>query len=108
MKRKTGKPEGIAQEAWDAVDSPGLTEESLGKLRSVATSHPELVKACQEGTLKRRGPQRTPTKVLISMRYSQEVLDFFRATGPGWQTKMDEALKQWIQDHPEAPSTSGR
>jgi uncharacterized protein (DUF4415 family) len=29
-----------------------------------------------------------------------EVLDYFRATGPHWQSKMDEVLKQWIQEHP--------
>ena len=43
-----------------------------------------------------RGPQVAPTKELVSVRYSQEVLAFFKAGGAGWQTRMDEALKQWV------------
>ena len=46
-----------------------------------------------------RGPQRTPTKQLVSVRYSPEVLSYFKATGAGWQTRMDEALKQWVSTH---------
>ena len=43
-----------------------------------------------------RGPQRSPTKQLVSIRYSPEVLSYFKASGAGWQTRMDEALKQWV------------
>ena len=43
-----------------------------------------------------RGPQVAPTKQLVSVRYSPEVLDFFRASGAGWQSRMDDALKQWV------------
>src|SRR5258707_14792307 len=42
-----------------------------------------------------RGPQVAPTKQLVSVRYSPEVLAFFKAGGTGWQTRMGEALKQW-------------
>ncbi len=43
-----------------------------------------------------RGPQVAPTKKLVSVRYSPEVIDFFRATGEGWQSRMDEVLKKWV------------
>jgi len=43
-----------------------------------------------------RGPQVAPTKQLVSVRYSPEVIAFFKAGGAGWQTRMDEALKQWV------------
>ena len=43
-----------------------------------------------------RGPQLTPTKQLVSVRYSPEVLLYFKATGSGWQTRMNEALLEWI------------
>jgi uncharacterized protein (DUF4415 family) len=46
-----------------------------------------------------RGSQVSPTKQLVSVRYSPEVLIFFRATGAGWQTRMDDALKHWVQKH---------
>jgi uncharacterized protein (DUF4415 family) len=46
-----------------------------------------------------RGEQVAPTKQLVSVRYSPEVLDFFRGTGAGWQTRMDDALKQFVARH---------
>jgi uncharacterized protein (DUF4415 family) len=46
-----------------------------------------------------RGPQVSPTKQLVSVRYSPEVLEFFRASGAGWQSRMDEVLKQWVAKH---------
>jgi uncharacterized protein (DUF4415 family) len=46
-----------------------------------------------------RGPQVAPTKQLVSVRYSPEVLAFFKASGAGWQSRMDDALKQWISGH---------
>jgi uncharacterized protein (DUF4415 family)/uncharacterized DUF497 family protein len=44
-----------------------------------------------------RGKQKAPTKALISLRVSRDVLGRFRATGEGWQTRMDEALREWIE-----------
>ena len=43
-----------------------------------------------------RGPQVTPTKQLVSVRYSPEVLQYFKGTGTGWQTRMNEALLEWV------------
>jgi uncharacterized protein (DUF4415 family) len=43
-----------------------------------------------------RGPQQSPTKQLVSVRYSPEVLEYFKASGTGWQTRMNEALLQWV------------
>ena len=49
-----------------------------------------------------RGPQVAPLKQLVSVRYSPEVLAFFKASGPGWQSRMDEALKQWVSGQSKA------
>ena len=49
-----------------------------------------------------RGPQVAPTKQLVSVRYSPEVLSFFKSSGPGWQSRMDEALKQWVSGQSKA------
>ena len=45
-----------------------------------------------------RGPQVAPTKQLVSIRYSPDVLAFFKSGGDGWQSRMDEALKQWVSN----------
>ncbi len=46
-----------------------------------------------------RGPGRKAKKVLLSVRYSPEVVEYFKSTGEGWQTRMDEALKEWMASH---------
>lgn len=46
-----------------------------------------------------RGPGKKARKVLLSVRYSPEVVDYFKSTGEGWQTRMDDALKEWLASH---------
>lgn len=46
-----------------------------------------------------RGQQKEPVKQLVSVRYSQEVINKFKATGTGWQTRMDKALLDWLAEH---------
>lgn len=46
-----------------------------------------------------RGPQRSPTKERITIRLSPDVLRRFRATGDGWQTRVDAALKDWLKSN---------
>jgi len=52
---------------------------------------PELLKK-----LGVRGPQKATTKKLVSLRLSPEVLTHYKATGPGWQTRIDQALKRVV------------
>ncbi len=46
-----------------------------------------------------RGPQKAPTKQATTIRLSPEVMAAFKATGAGWQTRIDEALKDWLRTH---------
>jgi uncharacterized protein (DUF4415 family) len=46
-----------------------------------------------------RGRQKAPTKTPVSVRLSPEVLAHFKATGAGWQTRLDEALKLLVGSH---------
>ena len=43
-----------------------------------------------------RGPAQKPRKTQLTVRYSPEVVAYFKATGKGWQERMDAALKEWI------------
>lgn len=88
------KPDNISQEAWDAVDSPPLTERMLRGMRS---AREVLRPALFEKLTKVRGPQRTPTKEAVSLRLDREVLDHFRAKGEGWQTKINEVLRESVR-----------
>ncbi len=46
--------------------------------------------------LRRRGPQKAPRKIPISIRLSPDVAEGLRATGTGWQSRADEALRSWL------------
>ena len=45
----------------------------------------------------KRGPQVAPTKSLVSLRLSREVINHFKATGRGWQTRIDSTLLESIR-----------
>ena len=49
-----------------------------------------------------RGRGKHPPKVAINIRLSADVLNAFKATGEGWQTKVDGALKEWLKDNTPA------
>lgn len=46
-----------------------------------------------------RGANKRPTKEQVAVRYSPEVLAAFRASGAGWQTRMNAALADWLKSH---------
>jgi uncharacterized protein (DUF4415 family) len=68
---------------------------------------PELTRAWAEGAdlyagkhVVRRGrPSGSGTKTQTTVRLSNDVLTFFRESGPGWQTRMDAVLKRYVADH---------
>jgi len=76
-------------------DNPPLAPEDWKNFRDVSELPPEILAAFPR--TKVRGPQKTPTKVPVSLRLSRDVVDHFKATGEGWQTRIDETLKQAIK-----------
>jgi uncharacterized protein (DUF4415 family) len=42
----------------------------------------------------------THPKIPTTLRLSPEVIAYFKATGEGWQTRVDAALREYIQAHP--------
>ena len=44
-------------------------------------------------------PKSENKKLLVSVRYSPEVLSYFRSTGEGWQARMDGALQEYVAKH---------
>lgn len=91
-RKKPAKPRHIAQSDWDEVDSPPLSAEFLVKMRPVAEAAPELIR--------RRGrPKSATPKEAIKLRLSPEVLAYFRSTGRGWQTRIDDALRKVVKSH---------
>jgi uncharacterized protein (DUF4415 family) len=70
-------------------DNPEWSARDFKRAKPFAKMFPALAKSRRV-----RGPQRRPTKVAVSLRLTREVVEHFKADGPGWQTRMDEALKK--------------
>lgn len=49
-----------------------------------------------------RGPQKAPKKVHINIRLSEPVVEHFKKTGKGWQTRIDEALVELVKQREAA------
>ncbi len=47
-----------------------------------------------------RGPNKMPTKEQVAIRLDPEVVGAFRASGPGWQTRVNSVLKEWLASQP--------
>jgi len=49
-------------------------------------------------------PKLANKKQLVSIQYSPEVIDYFRASGAGWQARMDAVLKEYVEAHSTSDS----
>lgn len=57
---------------------------------------PEQLKAMVPMRALRGRPPSANKKQLVSIRYSPEVLEYFRSTGEGWQARIDGVLKEYV------------
>jgi len=80
-------PKGTAF-VWDGVDEderpPSAEELQAGFVAAVN---------------KRGRPAGSGTKEQVAIRFDRDVLGAFRASGPGWQTRMNDALRDWLRTH---------
>jgi uncharacterized protein (DUF4415 family) len=49
--------------------------------------------------LRRGRPLGSGTKVQVTLRIDEDVVEKFKASGSGWQTRINDALKSWVQSH---------
>ena len=49
-----------------------------------------------------RGPQKSPTKVPTTIRFDADVLAALKASGKGWQTRVNQVVKDWLNTHSPA------
>jgi len=79
------------------------TEAESRKIRRAANADPdaqpltdEQLKAMVPIKAVRGRPKSENKKLLVSVRYSPEVLSYFRNTGEGWQSRMDGVLQEYV------------
>ena len=75
-----------------SVEFPEISAEKLSQMRPAAEVRPDLV-ARYRG---QRGPQKTPTKEVVTIRLDREILSHFRGTGEGWQTRVNTILAEYV------------
>ncbi|MDN2703515.1 BrnA antitoxin family protein [Janthinobacterium sp. SUN100] len=85
--------------AWaDPDDAPELTdgffEQGVWQVGDKPVSRPE---AQQEAVRRRGRPAGTGGKISTTIRFDADILEAFKATGDGWQTRMNDALKEWLR-----------
>ena len=76
-------------------ENPTWTKEDFAKAKPAGQVLPTLVAAYR----KTRGPGRKPAKIPTTVRLDPDVLEAFRAAGRGWQTRLNAALREWLQAH---------
>jgi uncharacterized protein (DUF4415 family) len=79
-----------ARDLREVSDSPELTEKDFARAKPFAEVFPELAASIRRG----RGPNKAPTKKLVSLRLSGKVLEAYKARGPGWQSRIDADLRR--------------
>ena len=75
------------------TDNPEWTDTMVAKAIQIGDLAPAL-----QAKLRGR-PKADVTKERITIRISRDVLAQFRASGAGWQTRVDAALKDWLAEH---------
>lgn len=79
----------------DWNDNPESTDEDLARARPMAEVFPDPVAANTPPRRRGRPPAEHP-KVAIKLRLDDDVVKAFRATGPGWQSRINATLRQHL------------
>ncbi|WP_323015396.1 BrnA antitoxin family protein [Devosia sp.] len=83
--------QGYTKADWDAVsDSPEWTEEDFRKARPFAEVFPDLAESIRRS---RGRPKLAAPRQQISLRLDPDVIEKFKATGKGWQSRINDVLK---------------
>lgn len=83
------------------IEIPTPTQDR--KIRAAAKADPDAqpltgkqLKAMVPLKALRGRPKAATTKLLLSVRYSPEVIEYFKSTGAGWQSRMDGVLRAYV------------
>lgn len=90
MTKEFKEGQGYTKEDWDAVDSPELTDEELAQARPFAEVFPDLAESIRRA---RGRPKVETPRQQISLRLDPDVIEKFKATGKGWQSRINDVLK---------------
>jgi uncharacterized protein (DUF4415 family) len=81
-------------------DARELDAEWFAKAKPASEVMPPDVYAMLVAKRPRGRPKADETKVFTAIRLDADLLEAFKATGKGWQTRVNAALRQFITEHP--------
>ena len=87
MTRHPERPSHISEEDWQSVDVPEATDEEWSRAVRFADAHPEIYSAWQRGRV-------SPPKVQASFRIASELFNRIKATGRGYNARVEKALTE--------------
>ena len=88
----------VKSKSGRVLDLPG--QEETQRIQRGIASDPDTCTLDEFKNMRPVGrPKAEATKERITIRLSPEVTAYFRATGKGWQTRLDKALKEYVQAH---------
>lgn len=83
---------GYTKEDWDAVsDNPEWTEADMKEAKPFAEAFPAFAESIRRS--RGRPPSPSP-KFQVTLRIDAEVIERFKAEGPGWQSRINDALRK--------------
>lgn len=88
MKKRASRPD---------TENPEWTEDDFRLARPALEVLPKAVVDAITAHRRGRGPQKSPTKELISLRVDRDVVAAFRASGSGWQARANDALRAYAK-----------
>lgn len=82
-------------------ENPEWTDAAFARARPAPEVLPELfgTQAAQTMLKPRGRPRSEVVKERITIRLDADVLEAFRSTGKGWQTRMNDAMRDWVRAH---------
>lgn len=83
-------PEAPVADADSPRTEPGDWDNAI-----VSYSYAELREKLAERR-RMRGPQKAPLKVPTTIRFDADVLAALKATGKGWQTRVNQVMRDWL------------
>ncbi len=84
------------------ADNPEWTTTDFANARPAADVLPALFgETMAASMLKSKGgrPKKESPKISATVRFDPEIFAYFKAKGKGWQTRMNEALKEYVATH---------
>lgn len=83
-------------------DNPEWTAEDFARAKPASEMLPPEMYAALVAKRPRGRPKADETKVFTAIRLDADLLETFKSTGKGWQTRVNAALRQYLNEHPIA------